>query len=174
MNPRRGFAEENLVLIHRDYYRKNETSNEKRRPILLLAWYTEFADILLGNSSFRLTNEHYQSLQQLGATDIVFAIIGLCYTSYHIFGRPNLSDNQVRQNRDDFVSALKLLKKKRNDGVHYKIQNSNFLKETLQQMIDICQLLEDFGMSNYQSNMFAEDCELQLQNMNNPDYNHLY
>jgi hypothetical protein len=174
MNPRQGFAEENLVLIHRDYYRTNETSNEKRRPILLLAWYTEFADILLGNSSFRLTNEDYQHLQQKGATDIVFGMIGLFTTSHSVFAHRNLSDNQARQNCKNFVSALLLLKKKRNDGVHYKIENSNFLKETLQQMIDICQLLEDFGMSNDQSNMFAEDCNRQLQNLNNPDYNHLY
>jgi hypothetical protein len=174
MNPRRGFAEEKLVLIHRDYYRTNETSNEKRRPILLLAWYTEFADILLGSVSLELTTKIYQNFQKNGATDIVFDMIGLCQNSSSIFARPGLSDDEQDRNRDDFVSALLLLKQKRNDGLHKKIENSNFLRETLRKMIDFCQLLKDIGFSNYQSNMFAKDCERQLQNMNNPNFEYLY
>jgi hypothetical protein len=174
MNHRRGFADENFVLIHRDYYRTNETSNEKRRPIFLLAWYTEFADILLGNVSLRLSKKNYQHLQQKGATDIVFGMIGLFTTSHSVFAHRNLSDNQARQNCKDFVSALLLLKEKRNRGLHDKIENSNFLREMLKQMIDFCQLLLKFGMANANSRKFAKDCKRQLQNLNNPDYNHLY
>nr|CAH0113453.1 unnamed protein product [Daphnia galeata] len=171
MNPRRGFTDDNLVLIHGEYYRTSDTANEKRRPILMLAWYTEFADILLGNASLGLTAESYQQLKQKGATDIVRKIAQFLQISgISVFGRPMQSAFDNRKNCGSLVSALRDLKEKRNHGIHKKIRHSHYLEEILVLMIDFCQLLQNFGMANYQSNMFADECRRQLQNLRNFKY----
>ena len=143
MNPRRGFADDNLVLIHGECYRTSDTANEKRRPILMLAWYTEFADILLGNASLGLTNENYQQLKQKGATDIVTSIAQFLQISgTSVFGRPMQSANDNRKNCGSLVSALRDLKEKRNHGIHKKIGHSHYLEEILVLMIEFWQLLQ--------------------------------
>jgi hypothetical protein len=174
MNPRRGFADDSMVLIHGEYYRTSDTANEKRRPILMLAWYTEFADILLSNASLGLTAQSYQNLKQKGATDIVKGLAVYLKQSLSVFTQfqPHISRDQAEQNRDYFLSALYDLKEKRNYGIHEKIGHSLYLEEILKQMIDFCQLLKNIGMANYQSNMFADECVRQLRNLKN--FRHLY
>ena len=63
-----GFADERYVLINGEHWH----SNEKRRPVLLQAWYAQFADILLteilGNPIFG-TQPSFGTIQEKGAHD---------------------------------------------------------------------------------------------------------
>lgn len=170
--PRLGFADDNFVMIHGNYYRTNDVSNENRRPILLLAWYTEFADVLLKNTRLGLTEEIRRELENKGAADIVKQIAGFLRISFSVFTRPWQSTFEERRNRDRIVSTLYLVKGIRNCGTHKKIQNSNWLKEMLEEMIHLCTLLRQLGMENDRSEIFEEECWVQLENL--LTFNNLY
>lgn len=170
-----GFADDNFVLIHGEYYRTSDASNGNRRPILLLAWFTEFADILLGNDRLGLTAESYQQLKQEGATDIVTKIAQfLQFSGTSVFARPTQSTFDNRQNCGSFVSTLNLVKKLRNHGMHNKINNSNLLEEILKLIIHLCELLREFDMANNRSIIFEAECRRQLDNLTDVNFNHLY
>lgn len=168
--PRLGFADDNFVMIHGNYYRTNDLSNENRRPILLLAWYTEFADVLLKNTRLGLTEEIRQQIQHKGATDIVKRIAQFLQITASVFTTARQPNFDERRNRGSFVSTLNLVKAIRNHGTHNKIQNLNLLIEMLEQMIYLCMLLREHGMANDRSIMFEEECWVQLENLITFDY----
>lgn len=165
INPARrmGFADDNFVMIHGDYYRMNDISNANRRPIMLLAWYTEFADILLRNFRLGITEETRQNLEEKGATDIVYHVIGFFQNTPSVFSRPGQSDYESQQNCDSIVTKLIMVKDIRNHGTHNKIQDSDCLKEMLTCMIDLCQMLKQHGMASNRLRIFEADCEKQLK-----------
>ncbi|XP_046438197.1 uncharacterized protein LOC124189772 [Daphnia pulex] len=167
INPARrmGFADDNFVMIHGDYYRMNDISNANRRPIMLLAWYTEFADILLRNLRLGLAEETRQDLEEKGATDIVKKIAEFLENTPSVFSRPGQSTSEETRNRNRIVNKLKMVKQIRNHGTHNKIQDSYWLEAMLTCMIDLCQMLKQLGMASNRLRIFEADCVEQLKKL---------
>jgi hypothetical protein len=71
-----GFANWGFAMIHGDYYRMNAQANEHRRPVLLQAWYAEFADVVFNevilNPMYGPRNAAiHRDIDYLGAHDIL-------------------------------------------------------------------------------------------------------
>jgi hypothetical protein len=143
MNPP-GFADDKFAMIHGDYYRTSAKANEHRRPVLVQAWLAEFVDVISNEVLFN--GEHgtarttylYETIQKLGAVEILKENIYQLnkYSTY--FAKIKKADKR-KEVQKEFVNILYAVKEQRNDGTHKKIDNSNFLRAMLDQMIKFCQ-----------------------------------
>jgi hypothetical protein len=174
---RTGFADVGFAMIHGDYYRREDKANEHRRPVLVQAWLAEFVDVISNEVLFngeygtsRNTNL-YETIQKLGAVDILKKNIDQLH-SYPTYFVKIKNAEKRKEAQTEFVKILHAVRKQRNDGTHQKIDNSDFLKAMLDQMIQFCQLLLDHKMGTRISNDFMDQCISELAYMN--DENHLY
>lgn len=150
-----GFANSRFILIHGDYWQ----SNEKRRPIVLQAWYAQFVDYLLDYLRKKFPNdEKIQDLENQGAHDILVRVHNWCRTFF-----PSLSTaNYKKANK-----ALRVVRCRRNDGTHNKIQDLEWLKEMLLGMIEFCELS---GIQEDNLLTFKKNCQRELKQLRSPLY----
>jgi hypothetical protein len=151
------FNDPRLILMERNYWQPSES----RRPILLQAWYTEFASVLLDQL------DHYfpgvindVRIRNRGAHDIIKHVL------LHFI--PYLA-KLCRANQDLAKKALVRVKQDRNVGTHQKIRNSGLLKNMFGHMVEFC----DFsGIQGLQT--FKRECEQELDQLNSNDYGQFY
>ncbi len=170
-----GFANPKFVLIHGEYWR----SNENRRPILVQAWVTEFADILLKDiiqkSEFKPNSnkikkhniahkkpDEEKPIENKGAHDVVV------HLSAYVGNYLGISDANKLKN------SLIEVKKVRNIATHERISNCNMLKEMLEAMKQFCQLLGklenldvSFNPATNRVNHFKQQCETEIERLIN-------
>jgi hypothetical protein len=149
------FDDPRLILMERHYWQPSES----RRPILLQAWYTEFASVLLDQL------DHYfpgviNDVRNLGAHDIIKHVHFNCV--------PYLAELST-ENKNLAKEALKLVRKKRNDGTHQKIPDSGLLMAMFGHMVEFCDLS---GIQGLQT--FKRECEKELDQLNSNDYGQFY
>lgn len=151
-----GFADERYVLINGEHWH----SSEKRRPVLLQAWYAQFADILLteilGNPIFG-TQPSFGTIQEKGAHDILrFLELRKSY-----FCMCSASEWETVK------KALENVRKKRNEGTHTKIQSPDSLKQILSFMSYFCNLLLAFQtpFATDKTKDFDKQCQSEMSKM---------
>ena len=151
-----GFADKRYVLINGVHWH----SNEKRRPVLLQAWYAQFADILLteilGNPIFG-TQPSFGTIQEKGAHDIL-RFLELRKSYFCMCDASEWETVKV---------ALGNVRKVRNKGTHTKIQNSDALKEILSFMREFCNLLLIYGTPFFTKKTidFHQQCKDEIESM---------
>lgn len=166
-----GFANPELVLINGVYWQ----SNENRRPILLQAWFAEFADILFReliskhSSPVRGSNQVARS----GAFDTLKHFL-IRYDRY-LWSLPRTQQIKAR----DVLLNVKLV---RNNGTHKKFQNYTWLKEILEFMKESSYLFLQVPKFHLDPNIdqlirnriqdFISGCDKELDNMQT--HNNLY
>lgn len=143
------------IFIDRDYWR----TSERRRPILLQAWYTEFVAVLLDHLIYSFPDDILKSdilkVRNLGAHDILKYV--------HFFLIPLLAKLR-RANQDLAKQALERVKHDRNVGTHQKIHNSGLLKTMFGHMMEFCDLS---GIQGLQT--FKRECKKELDQLNSKD-----
>lgn len=154
--PDAGFADERYVLIRGEHWH----SNANRRPVLLQAWYAQFADLLLNDVMRHSTYTHQPQLHDIslkGAHDIV--VITERTPSLLPLGAKGTPEGiQV-------LTALKTVREKRNAGTHDRIQNCNLLEDLLRGMYTFCESIVQFPPFQSAANRiqhFAHQCKKEL------------
>jgi hypothetical protein len=145
-----GFADPRFILINGFYWQ----SNEKRRPIVLQAWYAQFADYLLDHLRNKFPNdEETQDLENKGAHEILVYVHNWSRTFF-----PSLSTaNYKKANK-----ALEVVRFRRNDGTHEKIKDLEWLKQMLRGMIKFC---ESSGIQEEKLLTFKRNCQRELKQL---------
>jgi hypothetical protein len=145
-----GLADPRFILINGDYWQ----SNEKRRPIVLQAWYAQFADYLLDHLRNKFPNHKtIQNLKNKGAHDVLVRVHNLSRTVF-----PTLSIIKHTKAK----KALYVVKEHRNFGTHEKIKDLEWLKEMLQGMIEFC---ESSGIQEEKLLTFKRNCQRELKQL---------
>lgn len=151
---RNGFSDRRFVLIRGRHW----LSNTKRRPILLQAWFAEFADILLKNDSLRHGGHIQRNLGEKGAFDILKSIAKNIKYSRSVFTRLGLPEENETDFRNMLFATLQNVKEIRNDGTHKKITDSKLLSDILCEMVNFCDLLFQYGVYTEKSEYFRRQC----------------
>ncbi len=149
-----GFANSRFILINGNYWQ----SNEKRRPIVLQAWYAEFVDYLLDHLRNKFPNDKtIQDLENQGAHDILKWVHRY---SKSLFPVPLISHSSIQR-------ALGVVRYRRNDGTHKKIKDLKWMKQMLRGMIKFC---ESSGIQEEKLLTFKKNCQRELNQLRSPLY----
>jgi hypothetical protein len=159
MAPKR-FEDPRRIFINRDYWR----TSERRRPILMQAWYAEFVAVLLDHliNSFpdNISESDIVEVSKRGAHDILI---------YIHFNFIPLLTKLCRANQDLANQALEKVKRDRNVGTHQNINNSGLLRTMFGHMMEFC---DYSGIQGLQT--FKKQCEKELDQLNSNDYGKFY
>jgi hypothetical protein len=149
-----GFGDKPLVLIRGYHWR----SHENRRPILMQAWFVEFIDTLVAYVK-KTYKQSFPKMESQGAQDRLKYLLGWksLFSSFSI---------EIQDNAKKLLHKVRIT---RNKGIHRKIQNLEWPKEMLQEMIHFCQLL---GIAEL--NYFKKQCKKELDRMNSHVFERYY
>lgn len=148
-----GFGDKPLILIRGYHWR----SRKNRRPILMQAWFVEFIDTLAAYVKQKFPKD-FRKMEPLGAQDRLKYL--LFYKSFFVF------PSEIQGNANVLLFKVKEM---RNNGIHNKIQNLDWPKEMLQEMINFCQL---FGIPELK--YFKKQCKKELYQMNSHVFERYY
>lgn len=156
-------------MIHGDYYRRNAQANEHRRPVLLQAWYANFADVVFNevilNPKYGPRNRAINNnIGHLGAHDILHDNVDCLRISSSYFV-PISSATSRDQVKRQILGLLDNVINLRNVGTHNKIEDSNLLRVMLYDMISFCDLLLKHDMETERCIDFMVQCQSELANM---------
>lgn len=158
-----GFDNAQFVLIRTNYWK----TNEALRPILLQAWFSQFADIIKTEVILKLGKKNYANINSFGAFDIVLHVTPgqffetyFCMATYKVlFKDVLLPPKEISSKIEEMKNIICAVKSCRNQGTH-KSTTPDLLKQILKNMSEFCKKLK-----SARAQEFTGDCEAELKSM---------